>query len=104
MNKMRFIFYCVFAVFHIGAFVFTLLMQDFNFLMKMFNYIGLFRYITFFGIVLIVADVIWTLTVSRDNRKEKDALTHELNMLKAKLFDLQETAKDSNAAKTTPKN
>ena len=102
--KKRLIFYCVFAAFHIGAFVFTLLMQDLNFLMKMFNYIGLFRYITFFGIVLIVADVIWSWTVDRDHRKEKDALTHELNMLKAKLFDLQETAKDSNAAKTTPKN
>ena len=104
MNKKRIIFYLVFAAFHIGAFIFTLLIQDFSFLTKIFNYIGLFKYITFFGIVLIVADVIWSWIVGRDGKKEKDALTHELNMLKAKLFDLQETAKDSNAAKTTPKN
>jgi len=103
MNKKRLIFYSVFAAFHIGAFIFTLLMQDFSFLTSMFKYIGWFKYITFLGIVLIVADVVWSWIVSRDAKKEKDALTHELNMLKAKLFDLQETARDANAAKTTPK-
>lgn len=103
MNKTRIIFYSVFAAFHIGAFIFTLLIQDFGFLTRIYNYIGLFKYITFFGIVLIIADFVWSWKISRDNEKEKSALTHELNMLKAKLFDLQETAKDASAAKTTPK-
>ncbi|MBL0740212.1 hypothetical protein [Chryseolinea lacunae] len=103
MNKTRIIFYSVFAIFHIGAFIFTLLIQDFGFLTKIYNYIGLFKYITFFGILLIIADVVWSWRVNRDNEKEKGALTHELNMLKAKLFDLQETAKSSSAAKPAPK-
>ena len=63
----------------------------------------MFTYVTFFGIVLIVADVVWSLIVSRDSKKENAALTRELTTLKAKLFDLQEIAKESEAAKETPK-
>lgn len=104
MNKNRIIFYLVFAAFQVGAFIFTLLIQDFSFLTKIYQYIGLFKYITFFGIVLIVTDVVWSWIVTRDSQKEKAALTHELNTLKAKLFDLQEIAKASDAAKNAPKN
>jgi len=104
MNKNRIIFYLVFASFHVGAFIFTILIQDFNFLTKIYQYIKLFKFITFFGIVLIVVDVVWTWIVTRDSQKEKAALTHELNTLKAKLFDLQEIAKESDAAKNAPKN
>lgn len=104
MNKNRIIFYLVFAAFQVGAFIFTLLIQDFSFLTKIYQYIGLFKYITFFGIVLIVTDVVWLWIVTRDSQKEKAALTHELNTLKAKLFDLQEIAKASDAAKNAPKN
>ena len=104
MNKNRIIFYLVFATFQVGGFIFTLLIQDFNFLTRIYQYIGLFKYITFFGIVLIVTDVVWSLIVNRDSQKEKAALTHELNTLKAKLFDLQEIAKVSDAAKNAPKN
>ena len=103
MNKNRVIFYLIFAAFHVGAFIFTIRIQDFTFITKIYQYIGFFKYITFFGIVLIVVDVIWSWIVSRDAKKEKDALSHELNTLKAKLFDLQEVAKEADAAKDTPK-
>jgi hypothetical protein len=104
MNKNRIIFYLVFASFHVGAFIFTLLIQDFNFLTRIYQYIKLFKFITFFGIILIIIDVVWSLIVNRDSQKEKAMLTHELNTLKAKLFDLQEIAKESDAAKNAPKN
>jgi hypothetical protein len=107
MGKNRVIFYVIFAVFHVGAFIFTLLIQDLDFMMKIFQHITLFKYITFFGIVLIAIDFGWSWIVNRDSQKEKAALTHELNTLKAKLFDLQEVAKaeaaKAAAAKSAPK-
>lgn len=103
MSRNRIIFYLIFALFHVGAFIFTLRIQDLGFLMNIFKYIGMFTYVTFFGIVLIVTDVVWSLIVSRDSKKENAALTRELTTLKAKLFDLQEIAKESEAAKETPK-
>lgn len=103
MNKNRIIFYLVFAAFHVGAFIFTLLIQDFTFLTKIYEHLWFFKYITFFGIILIISDFIWSWIVNRDSQKEKAALTHELNTLKAKLFDLQEVAKESEIAKNTPK-
>lgn len=102
MTKNRKIFYLVFAIFQVISFVFTLYIEDFSFLTKIYKYIAWFKYITFFGIILVVTDVVWTWIVSRDTQKEHGALTHELNTLKAKLFDLQETAKQSDAAKNPP--
>ena len=102
MNKNRKIFYLVFAIFQVSAFIFTLYIEDFSFLTKIYKYIGWFKYITFLGIMLVVTDVIWTWIVSRDTQKEHGALTHELNTLKAKLFDLQEIARKSDAAKNPP--
>jgi len=108
MGKNRVIFYVIFAAFHVVAFIFTLLIQDPSFVMQMFAHIIWFKYITFFGIILIATDFAWSWIVSRDSQKEKAALTHELNTLKAKLFDLQEIAKaeaaKSAAAKSAPKN
>jgi hypothetical protein len=48
-----------------------------------------------FGLTLLLADVTWSWIINRDSKKEKEALTHELNMLKAKLFDLQEAARQT---------
>jgi hypothetical protein len=103
MSKNRIIFYLVFLAFHVIAFIFTLFIQDMNFLMKIFEHISLFKYITFFGIILIVTDIIWSWIVGRDSQKGNAALTHELNTLKAKLFDLQEKSKEMETAKNTPK-
>ena len=64
----------------------------------------MFKYIAFFGIILVATDFVWSWIVNRDSQKEKAALTHELNTLKAKLFDLQEVAKSDAAAKAAAKN
>ena len=50
---------------------------------------------------MLIVDVAWAFKVNKDAVKEKDALTLELNTLKAKLFDLQEDAKKQSVAKTT---
>ena len=104
MNRNRIIFYLVFLIFHIGAFIFTLRIQDFTFITQVYQYIGLFKYVTFFGIVLVVADIIWSWRAIHDIKVERDGLVSELTNLKAKLFDLQEVAKEKEAAaKDTPK-
>jgi hypothetical protein len=102
MSRNRIFFYLVFLAFHVASFIFTLYIQDFGFLTRIFDHIKSFKFITFFGLMLMVTDIIWTWIGSRDARKENDALKHELNTLKAKLFDLQEVAKKQDAAKNTP--
>src|SRR5262245_35853820 len=99
MSKNRIILYIIFEVFHIGDFIFTILIQDFTFLTNIFQHIKLFKFISLFGIILLATDFVWSWIVNRDSQKEKAALTHELNTLKAKLFDLQEVAKAEAAAK-----
>lgn len=102
MSRNRVLFYLVFLAFHVAAFIFTLYIQDFNFLTKIFDHIRMFKFITFFGLMLMVTDIIWTWIGSRDDRKENAALKHELNTLKAKLFDMQEATKQHEATKNAP--
>jgi ABC-type transport system involved in cytochrome bd biosynthesis fused ATPase/permease subunit len=95
MNRNRLIFYAIFAAFHLGAFVFTIVIENnANALFSMVKYIPWFKYGTLLGLILVVTDVIWSWIINKDSQKERAALTHELNTLKAKLFDLQEAAKD----------
>jgi ABC-type transport system involved in cytochrome bd biosynthesis fused ATPase/permease subunit len=76
-------------------------------LFSMVQYVPLFKYGTLLGLILVIIDVIWSWIINRDSQKEKSALTHELNTLKAKLFDMQEQqAKAINVPKapSSPKN
>ena len=102
MSRNRIIFYLIFLAFHVASFIFTLYIQDFAFLTRIFDHIKSFKFITFFGLMLMVTDIIWTWIGTREVRKENDALKHELNTLKAKLFDLQEISRQQDAAKNTP--
>ena len=102
MTKIRLIFYAVFAAFHLGAFIFTLILQsNTTLLLKMAGYISTLKYITLFGLVLFVVDVVWSLKINREAQQEKNALAHELNMLKARLYDIQE-GKDVSVPKSNP--
>jgi len=91
MKKSRLVFYLIFALFHIGAFVFTVVLgNDTGFLMGMFKWIPYFKWVTLFGIVMVLIDFIWAWIAGKDRDREKEALAHEVNTLKAKLFDMQE--------------
>ena len=93
MTKNRLIFYTIFAAFHLCAFIFTIVIENnSSMLFSMVKYVPWFKYGTLLGLILVIVDVIWSWIINRDSQKEKDALTHELNTLKAKLFDLQEEA------------
>jgi ABC-type transport system involved in cytochrome bd biosynthesis fused ATPase/permease subunit len=68
----------------------------------MVQYVPWFKYATLLGLILVIIDVIWSWFINRETQKEKAALTHELNTLKAKLFDLQEEAKSVSRLPKTP--
>jgi hypothetical protein len=96
MKKNRLIFYLVFALFHIGAFIFTITLDGNTDLMfQMIGWVPWFKWITFFGLVMLCADVVWSWITNKESQREKSALTHELHTLKAKLFDLQESEKQA---------
>ena len=97
MKKNRLIFYTVFGVFHLFLVIFTIYMDsqknDFAFLADMLKLLPLMMWGAFVGFTLLVIDVVWSFIINRETQREKAALTLELNTLKAKLFDLQESEK-----------
>ena len=91
MRKNRVIFYLIFALFHIGALIFTIkLGSDSTFLMSMFSWVPYFKWITLLGVILVIIDFVWSWIVVSNSNRERAALSHEVNALKAKLFDMQE--------------
>lgn len=94
MTKNRLIFYAIFAAFNLGAFIFTIIIENnTQLLFSMVQYIAWFKFATLLGLILVTIDVIWSWFIYRESQREKGALQHELNTLKAKLFDLQEEVK-----------
>jgi len=93
MSKNRVIFYIVFALFHVGAFIFTVVLDNnTDLLFRMVSWVPYFKWITLLGVIFIIADVIWSWIINRDSQREKAVLIKELTTLKAKLFDLQEAS------------
>lgn len=91
MKKNRVIFYLIFALFHIGALIFTIqLGNSSSFLMSMFSWVPYFKWVTLLGVILVIIDFIWAWVTVKESDREKAALSHEVNTLKAKLFDMQE--------------
>jgi hypothetical protein len=91
MKKNRLIFYLIFALFHIGAFIFTVaLSNNSTFLMSMFSWVPYFKWVTLIGVILVGVDFVWSWIAVKDSARESAALFQEVNTLKAKLFDLQE--------------
>lgn len=94
MTRSRIIFYSVFGVYQLLAFVFTLIIESSaSFLFQLVHYLAWFKYITFLGILMVAADFIWVRMDLRRHQKAEDASRHENNTLKAKVYDMQEGAK-----------
>lgn len=102
MKKNRLIFYAVFGGFHLFLFFFSLYVdsqkENIQFLLSLQGKIWLLKYGSFLGLILLATDIVWEWSSERTFKKENDQLNHELNMLKAKLFDLQEAAKSSSVS------
>ena len=61
------------------------------------------KYASFFGLLLLIIDLVWDRRVAQRHKQEKDQLQNEVNTLKAKLFDMQEAGKQSSAPSTQQK-
>ena len=107
MNKRRLIFLSVFGVYHLSAFVFTVFMEsqknDLSLLYSMFAKITLFKYGALFGLILFCTEAFWTWRDQKNTDKEKTAMRHENNVLKAKVYDLSNGTLGSAKPITTSK-
>jgi hypothetical protein len=96
MTRNRIIFYSIFGAYQLIAFIFTIIVDFSNstsFLFGLLKYIGWFKYLTFLGVALILVDFIWLRLDIRSQKKVEEDYRHENNVLKAKVYDLQEGAK-----------
>jgi hypothetical protein len=100
MNQRRIIFFSIFGVYHLAAFIFTLMMEsNTSFLFQLVSYVKWFKYGTFLGVLLVVADFVWWWREERLHAKAADAQRLENNTLKAKVYDLQQAAKAPTVSK-----
>lgn len=96
MTRNRIIFYSIFGVYQLLSFIFTIVMDSTNsttFLFGMLKYIGWFKYVTFLGVVLILVDFTWLWMDIRRQKKATEESRHENNVLKAKVYDMQQGVK-----------
>ena len=105
MKKNRLIFYIVFGALHLFIFLFTLYMDsqrdNIGFLIQLQGKIWMLKYCSLFLLFMLASNVILHYRDNRRNEREKAQLTHEVNTLKAKVYDFQEAAKAS--ASNTPR-
>lgn len=97
MKRNRLIFYGVFGALHLFIFLFSLYMDsqrnNIEFLLALQGKIGLLKYASFLLLILFATNVVLHYRDNRRNVREKEKMTHELNVLKAKVYDLQQGAK-----------
>ncbi len=97
MKKNRLIFYLVFGALHVFIFLFTIYMDskknDFEFLIQLQGKIWMLKYCSFVLLLMMIGNVILHYRDNRRNEKEKQQMNHEINTLKAKVYDFQEAAK-----------
>jgi len=91
MNRKRLLLYLIFAVYQFSAFIFTVMVDGHLDLLGLLKFIPWFKYITFLGVALIITDFVWFWIDRRATWKREQELIKENNVLKAKIYDLQES-------------
>ncbi len=99
MNRKRLLLYLIFIVYQGGAFFFTYLVDGHLDLLGLLKYIPWFKYVSFLGLLLIILDIVWSFKEYKSNQKQKKELKDENTVLKAKLYDIQESGRKSAASK-----
>lgn len=105
MTKSRIIFFSIFGGYHLITLLFTIYMDtqkdDFGLLARILSNFSLFKYGAFLGVILFTIDFIWARSEKKQNVKDIDVMRQENNILKAKVYDMQEASKAA-AAKIVP--
>lgn len=99
MSRNRLFLYLAFALYQSFAFIFTVMVDGHMDLLGLLKFIPWFKFISFLGVGLLIADFVWLWIDSRANKKKLEELEKENNVLKAKIYDYQEAAKSSSAPK-----
>jgi hypothetical protein len=106
MKRNRLIFYSVIGVLHLFLFLFSLYMDsqrnNIQFLFNLQGGIGLLKYCTAVLLILFATNIILHLRDNKRHTRENAQLIQELNMLKAKLYDIQETSKETSKKTSEP--
>ncbi len=97
MSKSKVIFYSIFGAFHIMLFFLSLYIEgkqdDISFLFELRTKIVYMKYISIIGLILMVSNVIIVMVEKRTIDKDIEAMKKEVNLYKAKLYDVQEAQK-----------
>jgi hypothetical protein len=97
MNQRRRIFFAIFGGYHLVILFFTFYIGskniDFSVLAKLYSKISLLKYGAVLGVVLFLADFVWTWIETKNAEKAQEAMRLENNTLKAKVYDFQQAAK-----------
>jgi hypothetical protein len=98
MKQNRLIFYTVFGVLHLFIFLFSFYLEyigkhDTGKLFSLYQNFWALKYCSLILVILFITNIILHIRDNRRNLREKDELNKELDTLKARLFDLQETSK-----------
>lgn len=97
MRKPRTIFYIIYFLFHVGLLVASISVnyksEDFEFLLWLRERMDIMIYFAVAGLILFFVDIVLITMEGRHHAKEKEKLEHEINSLKAKMFDLQEATR-----------
>lgn len=109
MKKPKSIFYLIYFLFHVALLLVSIYVnyksEDFEFLLRLRERMDLMIYVSILGLILFSIDIVLITMEARHQKKEKERLEHEINSLKAKMFDLQSvgTSKSTTAAKVEEK-
>ena len=108
MKKPKSIFYLIYFLFHLGLLLVSIYVnyksEDFEFLLKLRERMDVMIYVAVAGLILFFIDIILATMEVRNHKKEKERLEHEINSLKAKMFDLQEVNKTPTTPRIEPEN
>ena len=98
MNKRRRIFFIIFGSYHLFILIFVLFIEaqkaDLSLLYSLYGKIALMRWGAVLGLLLFVIDASWNFFETKSSGKEKEAMRHENNTLKARVYDLQQPSKE----------
>lgn len=99
MKRNRLIFYSVIGALHLLIFLFTLYMDsqrdNLQFLVDLQKIIWLLKYAMFVLMTLFITNFILHLRDNKRHLRENVQLIEEMNKLKARLYDLQESGKQT---------
>jgi len=98
MTKTQKIFWIIFGLYMLFNFILSLIIDhnenNLEFLIGMKRFLSLGKYFAFFGLLMFIGSFFVSRVSGNKLRRENKELETESNELKARLFDMQESAKN----------